>query len=441
MARKASSGGITSETPPKPDPITPKPEPITPKPEPITPKPEPKEPSSTEMTVTQENSVLELYSAYFNRAADANGFNFWKNSFKSYIKGADANATENDRTLFSLEKIATDMTSSSEYKGLYPSSQSISDFIDAIYTNLLNRPSDAGGLDFWSGHIERGTMSREQAITKMIAGAKANTSDQGKIDAALMANKNTVSKYFATELKSDDMTKSEKAFSKVTADPASVQSAVNDLDQNQTAGAIQSKDTETTGVVTVEETKIIENPIIKKILKENIPVKETIENPIIKKILKENIPVKETIENPIITTISIKDIPVDDYSNNINTTGHLIINAQAINGKFETNKDSDWFKTDLIQGQAYLIDYKSHDKFEIGIATSATMQVINKDGQIMITDVGFYSAHRQKSFIPTESGEYYISMSDNGFTQLSQSEPGAYEISIQITEIPTGYFL
>ncbi|MCK4493798.1 MAG: DUF4214 domain-containing protein, partial [Methylococcales bacterium] len=181
-------------------------------------------------TTAQSDSVLELYSAYFNRAADATGFTFWQKSFDTYLSsstGADDTAKSAD----ALQKIAVDMSTSTEYKELYPSTLSNEAFINAIYKNLLDRDSDAGGLAFWVGHINNKTMTKEQAINNIIAGAKANTSDQGKLDAALIANKNTVSKYFAETLKSDNVGLALKAFDEVTGDAATVAIATAFLDK------------------------------------------------------------------------------------------------------------------------------------------------------------------------------------------------------------------
>jgi len=167
-------------------------------------------------TAAQSDSVLELYSAYFNRAADATGFTFWQKSFDTYLASADATATDTAKELFALQKIATDMSKATEYTALYPATQSTTDFITAIYTNLLGRPFDKAGLTFWVGKVDAGNLSKDNAIIEIIKGAKANTTAQGKLDAALIVNKNVVSKYFAETLKSDDVAVAKTAFAKLT---------------------------------------------------------------------------------------------------------------------------------------------------------------------------------------------------------------------------------
>jgi hypothetical protein len=58
-----------------------------------------------------------------------------------------------------------------------------------------------------------------------------NIIPQGIFDAALIANKNAVSKYFAEELESNDPYLAQKAFTGVTSDSATVTSAVSALDK------------------------------------------------------------------------------------------------------------------------------------------------------------------------------------------------------------------
>ena len=208
-------------------------------------------------TETQANSVLELYSAYFNRAADAGGFTFWKDSFDQYFAVADSTADDNAKTLFALQKIATDMSGAPEYVALYPATQSNTEFVEAIYINLLNRPSEPEGLAFWVGHIDGGTMTKEVAITQMIAGAKGNESDQGKLDAALINNKNTVSKYFAELAKTltteEEVALAKTAFTGLTDDAATIATANAALDAAVANASATALTTETDSFVGTAE--------------------------------------------------------------------------------------------------------------------------------------------------------------------------------------------
>jgi len=178
---------------------------------------------------TQENRILELYSAYFNRAADTSGFSFWKKSFNTYYTGSSA-TTDTEKEEQALRQIASDMAISKEYLALYPDSLSSTDFIDRIYNNLLDRPSDLDGLNFWSGHIDKRTMSKEQAILNMIAGVKENNSTQGLFDKALITNKTSISKYFAETLGLNSLELAQTAFLTITDNPKSVETTKSILD-------------------------------------------------------------------------------------------------------------------------------------------------------------------------------------------------------------------
>ncbi len=100
------------------------------------------------ITVEQKKTIIELYSAYFNRAADSDGAKFWSNSFEVYFKNAPETFSEVNKEQFALLKVSKDISSAKEYTDLYPSSLNHTDFITNIYTNLLNRAPDIGGRDF-----------------------------------------------------------------------------------------------------------------------------------------------------------------------------------------------------------------------------------------------------------------------------------------------------
>ncbi|MDQ7090645.1 MAG: DUF4214 domain-containing protein [Methylococcales bacterium] len=176
------------------------------------------------ITTEQKETIIELYSAYFNRAADAGGANFWINSFETYMANAPTTLLAPSPELYAFIEVLADISTATEYQQLYPSTLENSDFITKIYTNLLGRLPDAGGKDFWVNNLNEGKMTSGEAIIRIIEGAKANTEPQGLKDAALIANKTAISVYFVDYLKSNDGKLSASAFSNITADIASVES-------------------------------------------------------------------------------------------------------------------------------------------------------------------------------------------------------------------------
>lgn len=67
-------------------------------------------------------SFIKLYIAYFNRSPDAVGLNFWGTAF--------ANGT-------TLEQMATLFVDLDETRATYPDSTSNTDFVTAVYDNVV----------------------------------------------------------------------------------------------------------------------------------------------------------------------------------------------------------------------------------------------------------------------------------------------------------------
>lgn len=109
------------------------------------------------LSEAQMESFVELYIAYFNRAPDAVGLNFWGTAF--------ANGT-------TLEEMATLFIDQDETRATYASDLSNADFVTAVYANVLGRVGDQAGIDFWLGHLDDGTVGRDQFILGVLAGAK-----------------------------------------------------------------------------------------------------------------------------------------------------------------------------------------------------------------------------------------------------------------------------
>lgn len=113
-------------------------------------------------------SIVELYIAYFNRAPDAIGLNFWASSFA--------------RGEVDLPGMAELFFDQSETRTAYASALSddgstitdVTAFVTAIYTNVLGRVPDERGRDFWVGVLERGEVTPGSAIGSIIEGAKVD---------------------------------------------------------------------------------------------------------------------------------------------------------------------------------------------------------------------------------------------------------------------------
>jgi hypothetical protein len=92
--------------------------------------------------------VIRLYSAYFLRAPDKSGLPFWLGR---------------RRAGWTLSKISDNFAASSEFKNRY-GTLSNSDYVKLVYTNVLGRDPDPGGLSYWTGQLDAKKKSRGQVM-------------------------------------------------------------------------------------------------------------------------------------------------------------------------------------------------------------------------------------------------------------------------------------
>lgn len=93
--------------------------------------------------------VYRLYNAAFDRTPDKGGLGFWLNA-------ADKG--------MSLGDIAAAFTTSTEFKIMYGETHTHSDFLNKLYMNVLDRPADAGGFQFWQNQLDSGVKTEAQVL-------------------------------------------------------------------------------------------------------------------------------------------------------------------------------------------------------------------------------------------------------------------------------------
>ena len=98
--------------------------------------------------------VLRLYWAFFNREPDLGGARYW---LSVYDQGA------------SLDAIANAFAGSSEFRARYGALSNVA-YVEVIYLNVLNRPRDGGGFQYWLDFLESGQLSRG-GVVRWIAAA------------------------------------------------------------------------------------------------------------------------------------------------------------------------------------------------------------------------------------------------------------------------------
>jgi S-layer protein len=154
---------------------------------------------------TYSTVVQELYVAYFGRPADYFGLQ----NFEAALSAAGAPtdlvhlaATYESNT--AVKTLVDTFGKSTESQTLFgtigASATSADNFVNAIFENLFGRAANNAGLNFWSNAITSGTLTPSDAALAIAAGAATNTSAQGLIDAATMANKVAVATTFTNDL-------------------------------------------------------------------------------------------------------------------------------------------------------------------------------------------------------------------------------------------------
>lgn len=95
-------------------------------------------------------TIDRLYLAYFLRHPDLDGFNYWIDVFGS---GTDIN------------DIAEYFALSDEFVNRYGDSD-FGPFLDQLYIDVLGRPSDSQGREYWLGLLQSGELNRGQIVVQ-----------------------------------------------------------------------------------------------------------------------------------------------------------------------------------------------------------------------------------------------------------------------------------
>lgn len=139
--------------------------------------------------------LSEVYLAYFNRAPDAIGLDFW-------AAGAyDMHTAQPGRPMSDIIKnIANTFAESPEAISAFgtvnaqSSIPELENFVNKVYTNVLNRTPDKGGLDFWVDALHRGYSSPGEFIYNVVSVVNQQS---GTADKLYLSNKMNVGEYFA----------------------------------------------------------------------------------------------------------------------------------------------------------------------------------------------------------------------------------------------------
>ncbi len=148
-----------------------------------------------------EDRIVGLYVAFFNRASDSSGLEYWKNK-----------AINNENLLDTLKELSSGFSSHHIFISTYEHLDNRA-FVEAIYRNALGQDGDEEGIVNWVNHLNNG-MSRSDMVANFVNSALTvdltpenyPTLSQKELDLAkkrqnLIANKVTVSLEFTNRLK------------------------------------------------------------------------------------------------------------------------------------------------------------------------------------------------------------------------------------------------
>jgi phospholipase/lecithinase/hemolysin len=93
--------------------------------------------------------VARLYKAAFNRAADAGGLDYWTGQL--------------DNHTLQLPDISRSFIGSAEANTLY-GSLSNQRFVEQLYQNVLGRPGESSGIQYWTGALDAGASRAQELV-------------------------------------------------------------------------------------------------------------------------------------------------------------------------------------------------------------------------------------------------------------------------------------
>jgi hypothetical protein len=174
------------------------------------------------LPAAQLGDLVGLYVAFFNRAPDALGLDYWASRLSDGM---------------SLAQIAKSFFAQPETAAAFPSGMSTQDFVTKVYNNVLGRAPDQAGFDYWVSDLQQGTLTRNTFILAIINGARAPTG--GAADAAYLMNKELVGAHFAVEQGLGDAAWAHDVMAHVDATVSSV-AAANQMTDGFAAAATAS---------------------------------------------------------------------------------------------------------------------------------------------------------------------------------------------------------
>lgn len=172
---------------------------------------------ASKLSAEKFDDLIAMYVAYFDRAPDALGINYWASRL---VDG------------MTLESIAKSFFVQPETLAAYPPGMSNAEFVTKVYQNALGRVPDAEGLAYWVNDLDHGVQTKDMFMLALLNGARAVTGNPA--DAAYLTNKGDVGAYFALDKGLGNVQWATEVMAGVNAGAGSVTAAVNQINVYET---------------------------------------------------------------------------------------------------------------------------------------------------------------------------------------------------------------
>lgn len=179
------------------------------------------------ITTAMQTQVAELYVAMFNRAPEAEGLGYWVNQLDTVALGGGG---------LTINQVAEAMYDTEPARVIYPLLLTDAAFVTNVYTFVLGRAPDAGGLAYWTARLTSlntasGGNGHGGLVEEIITAVNnyTGTDPAGVASKALFQNKVAAGMYYAVTLLGNDVAVATNGLLLVTVDPLSVtiQNAAN----------------------------------------------------------------------------------------------------------------------------------------------------------------------------------------------------------------------
>ena len=204
--------------------------------------------------LTPQQAITLIYIAYYDRAPDPVGHNFWENSVLGRPRTQEREGAAVDGAILTgqdgfwgLDDIGSQFSDQDETRTNYPffanlesaTREQVDSFIDSVYQNLFGRTADQEGLDFHGGNLfaalnGQNDLKIGEIIVEIAKGAQNTSAGQ---DLTVVQNKIGVANAWLEAARSDADLDYENNTAAKTSATATVKSVTSEQSSVDTANA------------------------------------------------------------------------------------------------------------------------------------------------------------------------------------------------------------